>query len=165
MRSSQYIRLSSIVVNIALATTAQTHAITVTEMANVYTTACMGIPSETPVHTALAKRWWWKNNSQLATNDPAAITAVSTITLTQNAAEPTLDTILAASSEDPDYIPTSATSAPLVVASTSNSYAALIVDHHNAHRANHSAPPLAWDDTAAATALKIANSCNYAHDT
>ncbi|KIV98868.1 uncharacterized protein PV09_09394 [Verruconis gallopava] len=44
-------------------------------------------------------------------------------------------------------------------------YSATVVAHHNAHRTNHSAPEIAWDDGLAATAQKIAESCTYAHDT
>lgn len=44
-------------------------------------------------------------------------------------------------------------------------YSEAVVAHHNAHRANHSAPALSWDAGLAATAEKIASSCVYAHDT
>ena len=44
-------------------------------------------------------------------------------------------------------------------------YSEAVVAHHNAHRANHSAPALSWDAGLAATAQKIASSCVYAHDT
>lgn len=48
---------------------------------------------------------------------------------------------------------------------TSGDYGDAVVQHHNAHRANHSAPALEWDAGLAATAEKIASSCVYAHDT
>ncbi|KAF2173465.1 hypothetical protein M409DRAFT_61858 [Zasmidium cellare ATCC 36951] len=43
------------------------------------------------------------------------------------------------------------------------SYQQGAVYHHNLHRANHSAPNLVWDTTIAATAMKIAKTCNFAH--
>lgn len=48
---------------------------------------------------------------------------------------------------------------------TPSDYSGAVVAHHNAHRANHSAPDIAWDEGLAATAQKIASSCVYAHDT
>lgn len=44
-------------------------------------------------------------------------------------------------------------------------YNDIVVAHHNVHRANHSAPALAWDAALASTAAKIAAGCVYAHDT
>lgn len=53
-----------------------------------------------------------------------------------------------------------------VVNVASSSYGQKILDQHNIHRANHTdTGPLSWSDELAATALKIANSCVYAHDT
>lgn len=40
-----------------------------------------------------------------------------------------------------------------------------VLYHHNIHRANHSAPDVQWDAGLAATALKIAQTCVYQHDT
>jgi len=48
---------------------------------------------------------------------------------------------------------------------TPGDYSDAVVAHHNAHRANHSAPALTWDAGLAATAEKIASSCVYAHET
>ena len=47
----------------------------------------------------------------------------------------------------------------------SPSYYDPILVEHNAHRANHSAPNIAWDTALTNTAQKIASSCVYAHDT
>lgn len=47
----------------------------------------------------------------------------------------------------------------------SGSYADKCLKHHNAHRANHSAPALEWSDSLASTAQKIAETCVYAHNT
>ncbi|KAI5363494.1 Putative CAP domain-containing protein [Septoria linicola] len=46
---------------------------------------------------------------------------------------------------------------------TSLNYSQLAVLHHNIHRANHSAPNVTWDDDLAATAKKIADTCNFEH--
>lgn len=43
------------------------------------------------------------------------------------------------------------------------SYAEKAVLHHNCHRANHSAPPVEWDDDLAATAKKGADMCSFEH--
>lgn len=45
-----------------------------------------------------------------------------------------------------------------------NSYAQMVVDHHNLHRANHSVPDLQWDESLASCAATIAASCVYAHN-
>ncbi|CAM1506277.1 Fc.00g059180.m01.CDS01 [Cosmosporella sp. VM-42] len=39
-----------------------------------------------------------------------------------------------------------------------------VVDHHNLHRSNHSAPALEWDTTLAGYAENTANGCVFAHD-
>lgn len=39
------------------------------------------------------------------------------------------------------------------------------VDAHNAHRANHSVSAVKWDSALAASAQKLADSCDYHHDT
>ena len=43
-------------------------------------------------------------------------------------------------------------------------FVGMVLDHHNAHRANHSASNLIWDPDLANTAAKIAASCYYAHN-
>ncbi|KAG9228003.1 CAP domain-containing protein [Amylocarpus encephaloides] len=77
--------------------------------------------------------------------------------------------------------PTSA--APVVIVSTSSAaptpvaaavvksgavavtgdYKTIVLDHHNRHRANHSASDLAWNSTLAAWAQKTANTCVFEH--
>ena len=42
---------------------------------------------------------------------------------------------------------------------------AAVLDQHNGHRSNHSAPPLTWDTNLASIAQQIAQSCVYAHNT
>ena len=42
-------------------------------------------------------------------------------------------------------------------------YQGFVEFHHNVHRANHSAPDLVWNDTLAATAEKIGQTCSYEH--
>ena len=63
----------------------------------------------------------------------------------------------AASSPAPDMAP---------AANVASSYGQQILDQHNIHRANHSnTGPVTWSDQLAATALKIANTCVYEHNT
>jgi hypothetical protein len=45
----------------------------------------------------------------------------------------------------------------------SSNYKAIVLQHHNVHRANHSAPPLKWSDQMANVAAQIASSCAYGH--
>ncbi|KAL5086769.1 hypothetical protein Trisim1_008680 [Trichoderma cf. simile WF8] len=45
-----------------------------------------------------------------------------------------------------------------------NDYSSIVVNEHNIHRANHSAPDLAWDTTLAGYAQTIAEGCVFAHD-
>lgn len=44
-------------------------------------------------------------------------------------------------------------------------YGTPILEQHNLHRANHSAPALSWDDDLAAIAQQIAETCVYEHNT
>jgi len=44
-------------------------------------------------------------------------------------------------------------------------YSGVVIQQHNFHRANHSAPNIKWDNTLAANAAKVAASCVYAHNT
>jgi uncharacterized protein YkwD len=55
---------------------------------------------------------------------------------------------------------TTASSAP----STLDSYSQPILDQHNNHRLNASAPALTWSDNMASIAAEIAASCVYAHN-
>ena len=52
-----------------------------------------------------------------------------------------------------------------VSADAVSSYAQVILDQHNKHRANHSAPALIWSDDLAHTAQQIGETCVYAHNT
>ncbi|KAF7547661.1 hypothetical protein G7046_g8933 [Stylonectria norvegica] len=45
-----------------------------------------------------------------------------------------------------------------------DNYNQVILDHHNIHRTNHSAPDLVWDQTLADYAANTANGCVFAHD-
>ncbi|KAI5294070.1 hypothetical protein KEM52_004756 [Ascosphaera acerosa] len=60
--------------------------------------------------------------------------------------------------------PTSAAQ-PAPSSTGANSYQQMVLDAHNIHRANHSANPLEWDSKLEAAALKLAQSCNYGHNT
>ncbi|KAL8712754.1 MAG: hypothetical protein Q9220_002962 [cf. Caloplaca sp. 1 TL-2023] len=46
----------------------------------------------------------------------------------------------------------------------SDTYKSVVLEHHNIHRANHSADALQWDDTMASYAQQVAQSCVYDHD-
>jgi len=148
-------------------------AYTVTEVTDVYTTIYEDSPADSAPTTATKKQWWWKGKHN--TDAAAAATSVVVVTATPAAPAPAYSAPAAPAPEAPSavYTPEAApvaSSAPAAPAPTTASvsapgdYAQTVVNHHNAHRANHSAPALQWDAALAATALKIANSCNYAHD-
>ena len=44
-------------------------------------------------------------------------------------------------------------------------YQQVVLDHHNVHRANHSASAVTWDTNLASIALSIAQTCVYEHNT
>jgi uncharacterized protein YkwD len=71
-------------------------------------------------------------------------------------------TVVAASSAAPAAT-TEASSTIAAPAGKATTYQERVVDHHNVHRANHSAPALEWDSALASTAAKIAATCVYAH--
>lgn len=48
---------------------------------------------------------------------------------------------------------------------TQTPYVRTILRHHDVHRANHSAPALAWSDSLAGTAQSIAETCIFQHNT
>ena len=59
----------------------------------------------------------------------------------------------------------STAAAAATTAAASDSYSQAILDQHNNHRANSSAPALTWSDSMASIAAEIASSCVYAHNT
>jgi uncharacterized protein YkwD len=126
-------------------------AVTVTQVTDVYTTVYADDAAAAP--TSIKKHGHKKTTT-------AAPVAVVTYTPTAAAYSSVAYSSVAAA-------PAASSAAPVANAGSTapNDYAQAVVDHHNAHRANHSAPALVWDAGLAATALKIAMSCNYAHDT
>lgn len=62
-------------------------------------------------------------------------------------------------------LPPSTTSTSVVPSSTGDAYQSMLLDSHNIHRSNHSAPALVWNATLAESALALANTCDYHHDT
>ncbi|KAI4121806.1 MAG: hypothetical protein LQ338_006168 [Usnochroma carphineum] len=56
------------------------------------------------------------------------------------------------------------TSYPADLDTTSDVYKALVLQHHNIHRANHSADDLVWDDTLAGYAEQSARTCVWGHN-
>ncbi|KAL8897613.1 MAG: hypothetical protein Q9207_007129 [Kuettlingeria erythrocarpa] len=56
------------------------------------------------------------------------------------------------------------TNYPSNLDTTSEVYKALALQHHNIHRANHSADALEWDDTLASYAEQTAKTCVWGHD-
>jgi hypothetical protein len=91
---------------------------------------------------------------------------------------PSSDSVAATTTPTPAWTPAPTSTAPAAnwssapaassAASSSasaSSYAQAILDQHNNHRANHSAPALVWDNNMASIAQQIGQSCVYAHNT
>lgn len=154
-------------------------AVTVTEVTEVYTTVYDDEPAAptTPVYNK------WKPATTPAApvvvvTETPAYEAPAATTPTPEAPAATTPTPEAPAATTPAYeapaattpvvsaapAPAATSAAASAAAKAPTDYAQTVVDHHNAHRANHSAPALVWDAGLAATALKIAQSCNYAHD-
>jgi uncharacterized protein YkwD len=134
-------------------------AVTVVQETDVYTTVYVDEAAPAPTSTKRKH-----GNYKPKSSTPAAPVVVVTSTPTPAAYTAPVETTPV---EAAPVVSTTSSAAPVATAASTapNDYAQTVVDHHNAHRANHSAPALVWDAALAATALKIANSCNYAHDT
>ena len=89
----------------------------------------------------------------------------TTTTVEQSAPAPTYSQP-ANTWSSPAAPPSSPASSPArsAPASAPTDYSEKVILHHNVHRANHSAPDIAWDDTLAASAQQVAESCVYAHN-
>lgn len=64
----------------------------------------------------------------------------------------------------PTTVATAVATATAVANAPSSDMASTALDAHNTHRANHSAPAMAWLDEIAGYAQNTANTCNFAHD-
>ncbi|KAE9365386.1 PR-1-like protein [Stipitochalara longipes BDJ] len=95
-----------------------------------------------------------------STTEPAPVVVAPT-TYIQAPAAPVPTTTKAAAVQEP--APTVAAPAPPPPA-TPTDYISAAVDHHNYHRANHSASDISWSDDLAASALIVAKSCVFAHN-
>ncbi|TID20294.1 putative effector 14 [Venturia nashicola] len=154
-------------------------AVTVTDYTDVYTTVYEDEPAEPAAPTtSVAAATTYKNEDWKPKTTPDAPVVVVSETPVHEA--PAATTPVVSSAPVPEApattpvvtpvvspAPAPASSSPAVSAAAKapNDYAQKCVDHHNAHRLNHSVDAIAWDDALAATALKIAKSCIYAHDT
>ncbi|KAF2397119.1 PR-1-like protein [Trichodelitschia bisporula] len=150
-------RSSMIIAGIVAVVAAAPAGYTVTQVTDVYTTVYEDQVAPTPASGGF--KGWWKKGKPAA-----AATTVVTYVIPTPAAAP-VDTPAAAPADT--YSAPASEAAPVSTGGSSapNSYAQTVVDHHNAHRANHSAPALVWDDSLASIAQQIGSSCVYAHDT
>ncbi|OKL55793.1 hypothetical protein UA08_08857 [Talaromyces atroroseus] len=82
---------------------------------------------------------------------------------TSTSAEPTTTSIATSSSTTSKS--TSTSSSATATATATSAYQAMVIEAHNIHRANHSASDLIWNSTLAESALALANTCNYGHNT
>jgi outer membrane biosynthesis protein TonB len=94
------------------------------------------------------------------TTEPAPAAVPTTTSEAPPPAEPAPTT----TTEEAAPVAQSTTSVAAVAAASPTDYNSAAIDHHNYHRANHSAPDITWSDSLAASALVVANSCVFAHD-
>lgn len=95
-------------------------------------------------------------------------TAAPTTTQAPAAPAPTAPAYTPPAAPAPAATTPAAASAPAAASSGAaapNSYAQAILDQHNNHRQNASAPALSWSTDMANIAAQIAASCVYAHNT
>jgi uncharacterized protein YkwD len=137
-------------------------AVTVTDVTDVYTTVWEDEAAAEPTATKV-----WGHGHKHYTAVEAATTVVVTPTPEAAAAwTPAPAAPSAAYSSPAANAPAAAPSVAAAASSPSapDSYSQTVIDHHNAHRANHSASPITWDAGLAATAQTIGESCVYAHN-
>lgn len=86
----------------------------------------------------------------------------STVPSQTNAVIPTAEPEPSPTSKQPEPSPTpKETQSP--VSPTGNDYQQTCLDHHNQHRSNHSAPPMAWDSGLEHSARVVAQTCVFKH--
>jgi uncharacterized protein YkwD len=117
----------------------------------------------------------WKHGSPAAaTSTPAPSTteapAATTPAWTSSAEAPAAPAWTPSAEAPPAPAPETTWSSAAPAASSAapsapDSYSQAILDQHNNHRANSSAPALSWSDDMASIAAQIAASCVYAHNT
>lgn len=118
---------------------------------------------------------WWNNKPSFSYEAPSI--SIPTVAYTPPAAPTTYQappppspTTTQQAEPTHTYTPPTKPSSPSYGGSTPSygggapAYSDIVVMHHNLHRANHSAPPVVWDQGLADTALAIAQSCDYAHN-
>lgn len=109
---------------------------------------------------------WRHGSSSTAAASPAA--PAPTTTEAPAPPAPTTPAYTPPALSTPAAAPAPATSAAPAASSAPaapNSYSQAILDQHNNHRQNASAPPLSWSTDMANIAAQIAASCVYAHNT
>ncbi|KAI6409421.1 hypothetical protein MCOR06_009152 [Pyricularia oryzae] len=107
-----------------------------------------------------SRHWWVSYQHQRKPVDFAAIICDLT-SVTTSTALTTSTTITATTSSTI----TTSTSTTNTMVETQTPHVRTIIRHHDAHRANHSAPALAWSDSLAGTAQSIAETCIFQHNT
>lgn len=109
--------------------------------------------------------WSWGSWRHGSSSTAAASHAAPAPTVTEAPAPPAPT----APAYTPPAAPAPATTAAPAPASSApaapDSYSQAILDQHNNHRQNASAPPLSWSTDMANIAAQIAASCVYAHNT
>jgi pyruvate/2-oxoglutarate dehydrogenase complex dihydrolipoamide acyltransferase (E2) component len=114
--------------------------------------------------------WSWGSWRHGSGSSSAAAATSAPAAVTTEAPAPTgpAYTPPASSSPAPAPAPATTSAAPAAASSAAaapDSYSQAILDQHNNHRSNASAPALSWSTDMASIAAEIAASCVYAHNT
>jgi uncharacterized protein YkwD len=137
---------------------------TVTKYSYVIVTSYTTVDVEPTPAPKRVKTWNWRRPKTTQTEAPAAAaTTFAPVVEDVPAAQPA--NTQAAEQQAPAPAATTQAAYQPPSQSTGNDYSDQVLRHHNVHRQNHSVPDLAWSGELASTALKIAKSCVYAHDT
>lgn len=132
------------------------------------------VASATPSSTSISLvKYGHRHSRSSKTNNATPTTAAASIPVVDSTSavyvpptttEPPATSTAAAASTSA-ALSSSAAETSSAAKAVATSYQQLVVAHHNVHRSNHSAPAIAWDAGLANTALSIAKTCEYKHNT
>ncbi|TLD24901.1 hypothetical protein PspLS_05936 [Pyricularia sp. CBS 133598] len=105
----------------------------------------------------------WLREDPNSAGDGVVFTPLVTVSVTSLTTSTTITTATSSTITTSTTITTTTTTD--IVVETQTPYIRTILRHHNIHRANHSAPALAWSDSLAGTAQSIAETYIFEHNT
>jgi len=176
MRSIALIALAGLAEAMPALVARDPRIVTVTDWVDVFTTVTVpyGAPTNVAHHVGGHAKHT-QSTSSVSSSVQAPVPANTPVQQTTDAPPPPpVETTTQAPPPPPAQATTDSpapvaapTNPPVAVAAapSDNSYSGLVLYHHNVHRQNHSAPDMTWSQSLADTAMKIAQSCSYAHNT